>query len=265
MLYSPVLVISGLSPLIATSDGQATWGTFIRHTLSAFVATWSQWNRDIPVPLRLLLVLGFALSLIFHRRVAEDRMPLLAAILLGIAPILLAQRVVPFARVWLFLLPWYFVTAAPGLMFLLRPLEAKVGAGTTLFFALLSMVLSLWLGVGVVRSQSVVASPETGTLSDAQEIVSYLSGTLRPGELVVSDIPSNYPLRYYFVRSGLSASNLVEPSDVPESAERIIIVVNGQAHQTLDGILKAIPSARRAQLKEPVLLRRFSSASVYGY
>ena len=90
------------------------------------------WNRDVPLPLAALLVIGFAIASVRPTRV-QRRMPLglLAPLVCLVSS--LAQRVAPFERVWLFLLPLYFAIAAAGSRASCdRPAARRVGFGGVL-------------------------------------------------------------------------------------------------------------------------------------
>src|SRR5204862_3593115 len=75
--------------------------------------TWEFWNRDVPLSLAALLLLGFAITVV--DQVRRRQMPLGVLAPLVCLVLVLLQRVAPFERVWLFLLPLYLTFAAAGL------------------------------------------------------------------------------------------------------------------------------------------------------
>src|SRR5205085_11539557 len=90
-----------------------TWTELGPELARSLMRTWSFWNRDIPWPLAALLLLGFVLTVVFELRSRSFPPGLLAPVVCLVLVVL--QRVAPFERVWLFLLPLYFAVAAAGL------------------------------------------------------------------------------------------------------------------------------------------------------
>ena len=129
----------------------------------------AQIGRLIRDPSVQIDVFGFVVALIFHRRVCRVGVPPALAALAFIGAAVAVQRVVPFERVWLFLLPLYLLTAAAGVLFLLRPLTARVGGEATAAIAL-ALVLAGSLAGNAVATRSVSESEETSTFRDGENV-----------------------------------------------------------------------------------------------
>ena len=196
-LYAPVFMSSGFGAVVANRFvAPKSWSDFAGQFPLSLLSVWSQWNRDVPSGVSFVLVLGFVASLALHKRLSRHRVPLIMATVVWLVPMLLLQRVVPFERVWLFLLPLYFAIASAGLIYGFSLFESKKVRASALVSAV-SVALSLWLGLKVVSSQSVYYSDETGTLRDAQKIAVFLQGYLKAGDRVLAGVPSDAPLIYY--------------------------------------------------------------------
>jgi hypothetical protein len=207
----------------------------------------------------LVLLAGVALGLLGHRRLGAQRVPLLPVALIWCAGIVLAQRVVPFARVWLFLLPLAFGTAAAGLTMLWPrrhpPLAAPLAA-----LALLAV-----LAGATVASGGVLRSPETGTLPAAAPMAAILRDRLAPGDAVVAALPANQPLAYYLDRDGIPPDlYLGRPGRDLLQRRRLFVVVDAAEGQTLQGLLAAVlPGTAQLPGHRPRLLGRWKSGSLY--
>lgn len=258
-LYAPVFLSSGLSPVVANRFvAPKPWDEFAARLPGSLLSVWRQWNRDLPWGIRVVLVAGFCVGSLFHRRLSSYRVPIVVAAAVWLVPVLLLQRVVPFERVWLFLLPLYFMVASAGLVYGLNILESKI-LRLSFLVAIVSVALSLWLSLGVIASQSVYYSDETGTLRDAEAITWYLQGHLKSGDRILAPVPSDAPLVYYFDHHGISREYLT--ADLV-AVQRIIAVVNLSDHQTLRALLDRT-KIEQAEFGAPRMIRRYESAVLY--
>jgi len=71
-----------------------------------------------------VLTIAFIIGLVLHRRLGLVKLPPAVGPLLFVPLLLLLQHVVPYERVWSFLIPMYLMTAAAGLVFVTRRLAA---------------------------------------------------------------------------------------------------------------------------------------------
>jgi hypothetical protein len=268
ILYSPVFVVSGVAAVIA-NDQLDPWRTassldVFTRLPGSIAVTWGLWNRDVPVVIQVALGLGFVTSVVLAPRLSPARVPLIVAVIGWPIAALLVQRVVPYERVWLFLLPLYLSMAVAGLgVFVSRLAAVRRHAQT---FAVGTAVLSALLlgGIGL-RSQSVYYSEETGTLRDAEGITVFLRERLQPGDRVLATETSEAPLYYYFRHLGVPFDYLVrQNSDLQALQGRLVVVVNESAmrHQTLDVVLSQA-GWRTADGRTGTLLRRYDTATLY--
>jgi hypothetical protein len=208
LLYLPVLVISGADKLISNRFvvplGWTELGPELARSLGR---TWDFWNRDVPWPLAALLAVGFAVAMALELRKRRVPLGLLAPLICLL--LVAAQRVAPFERVWLFLLPLYLAIAAAGLA---RFVDGR----------LLAAIFGLVLGFFTLTSGSILTSPETGAFPEAEAVTSALAPRLAPDDAVVTQLPASLPeLQYYFPRYGLPTALLVRP---PEEGQNVWVV-----------------------------------------
>ncbi len=238
LLYLPVIAVSGLDSLTGNSWVQPVpWQYFPTHIRVASETVWLIWNRDIPVPVQALLVVGFLASLVYHRRIATYPIPVLLAALLWLIPMLLILRAVGFPRTWLFLLPLYFMIASAGVVYLaqifvrrLRLAEVLgnllkqqqgeiVGAhpcvrptglpnySLDIIYPVMALLLCAILSLSVIQNQSVLTAEETGALPGAETFTRLLQGQLQADDGIVALRPADAPLEYYFRQYGMNYPN----------------------------------------------------------
>ena len=257
ILYYPVVRASGIEAVVANRYvSTKPWSAFVGHFPSLWRETWRQWNRDIPCAIRLLMIVGLAVSLACHGQMSAYRVPLPLAALVWLAVALLVQRPVTFPRIWLFLLPLYVIVSSAGLCHVLRLVLPERRDPVT---AVLALCLSLGLAGNTLLTRSVFYSPETGTLRDAERIALFLADRLKPGDGVLSYMPSNAIMEYYFILHGLPRSHLF-----PDLARcnDLFVIVNESHGQTIRQILSYMGKAR-SRFGEPQEVSRYESASVY--
>jgi hypothetical protein len=219
LLYLPAVLVSGPDKLVANRFVVPLGAADLLQQLPrSLVQTWSLWNRDVPLLLIVLLVAGFALGT--RADVSRGRMPIGVVAPAICVLLVMLQRVAPFERVWLFLLPLYFAIAGAGLARLVDGRLLGLAFGAILCFTTLT-------------SGSILRSTETGSFPDAEAVARTLSGRLGGQDAVVTQLPASLPeLQYYFPRFALSTDPLVRP---PEQAARLYVISPPGAEPHFDG------------------------------
>ncbi len=259
MLYAPVFLNTGLDSVIRNRFvAPLSREEFLARFFPSLVEPWQQWTRDVPAAMIGLLAVGFVVAHLFHSRLTRQRVPVTAVIVFWLTISLLLYPVVPYGRVWLFLLPWCAVVCAAGINHILGLFSSgpRVHGRRV---ACLSVIMLLVPGIGAFLNQSIVYSEETGTLRDAEAIALFLKLNLRSGDKVVAAIPSDAPLAYYFHIHDVPLGYLTAQ---PSAANRLWVVVNLAQRQTFrDAVEKRrIPSG---QLTAPKIQRIYESAILY--
>jgi hypothetical protein len=269
LLYLPVLVVSGLQSI---TENDVVAKDFVSETLSEYLPefwatldhAWHHWHVDIPIAIKFLLMAGFAVAMVFHMRLTPHRVPLPAAVLLWLIPVLAIQRVSPPIRIWLFLFPCYVALACGGIGGMFNWGLRNTGRYQSVVIAVAALVISLWLGVNVLNSRS-VASPE-GTLDDAEQITFFLKDYLKPGDRIIATAGAASIVEYYFTLHGVPVEYL--HSDA-RFGNRIVVVVNESKRRAdeilsqrgasvIENLHKAFPNYSEAKL-----IKRYQFATLY--
>ncbi len=202
-VYWPILLGSGYAALFENRFVQPeSMRDFVSRSPGSFGDVWNQWSSGW-YPWFAWLVAGAAACGVIATRPRRSvaALPLFAIAAFTCLVMSILQRVTPPARVWLFLLPLYLGTAAAGADFVLRRLT-RPGTGWKAGAA--AIVILAAGGIQVMTSGAVLNNAETGTNNDASHVAAFLSGKLRPDDLLISTLPASYPVRFYLVRDGIS-------------------------------------------------------------
>lgn len=243
LLYLPVFVASGVQSVTNNQFVTTQPWRYVAAELPASIrSSWALWHRDLPPMLAYVMMSGAIAAIVLHRRMTTYHIPIVVPTAVAITALIVAQRVVPFPRVWLFLLPLYIIVSSAGVAYLLGAIVTdgrRHWRGSLLPTAGV-LVMTSWLCVDVMRTRSVYYSAETGTLRDAEPIARRLARDLKPGDKVLSISPSDAPLEYYFNRLHVSPQywNVGEGP-----VGRLFVVVNETEHQTLKQVLEGAVAA----------------------
>jgi hypothetical protein len=254
LLYTPVFAASGVRSVTSNEFVQPhSWSAFFDRLPAHLWDTVGTWRRDLPTLVAVVLACGLAASLVLSRRVSRFPVPPLLAVVVWTVPVLTLQRVVPFTRVWLFLVPLVLAAAAGFYGWLLdrSPYGARLAAAV-------SIVVVLGAGGIVISADSVRESRETGALLDAEPVATYLAREVRSGDRILAT-GSDTILEYYLGRDRVDAGPLLYTDRTPR---RIFVVVNVLGHQTVGELVRELgPEAKR--YREGRLVRRYPTALVY--
>jgi 4-amino-4-deoxy-L-arabinose transferase-like glycosyltransferase len=254
LLYAPVFAASGVRSVTSNEFVQArSFGAMLGELPDHGRAVFAAWHRDLPLVVTTALAVGALASLAFTRRLSRFAVPpLLPFALVGILAIA-AQRVVPYPRVWLFLLPLILVTAVGLYGRLLEQLRRSTAVAAAAAAAVAAAGVA-----AVVSADSVRTSRETGGLLDAAPVAALLAREVEPGDRVFAP-GSDVILEYYLEREGIDGGPLLYEQDC---RPRTFVVVNLLGGQTLSTVLPQLTTA--GDLGRPVLVRRYPSAAVYS-
>ena len=230
LLYLAPAINSGVSSLVSNKWVKSLpFSSFFRGVPGNIRSCWEAWKGGLPLIVAILLAAGFLMALIFYRRMAGYRVNLVVVILAWCTLLLLIQRVLPPARVWLPILPLFLGYAAAGLYYSghlasdwLSKRWSRGPVFGSAFLPVLFLFISLWMCVLVVINQSPYQPADQITFRDAEEAVTWLQERLEPGDLVYADPRMARHLEYYFLRNDVLFSHLFRyPHDMDKQYDNI--------------------------------------------
>ncbi len=269
VLYTPVFMESGLKSVFANRFVTTqSFSYFFKEFPLSLSLVWQQWHRDIPVAVRFILLIGFFTSLFVHNKIARHRISIILPVIVFLLPVLVIQRVVPYPRVWLFLLPLYIGLSSAGIWYLIGLIKLGDTSAKIMIYTAFAIILSISTGLNVVYTQSVYYSEETGTLIDAEQITLFLKDYLQLGDRVFAVGPADFPLLYYFEKYNVPNNYLLSNT---ATADRILVITNTH-EQTVEGVVHSTKTTKGIlnmgeislnKYSKPELVQRFMLASLY--
>lgn len=235
-IYLPIMLNSGLQSLIGNEVIESlSWRDFLQSILPRIKNTWAEWNRGLPGILSLIAVIGLLASFFVPPRQEGRRSPLILAGALWIGTALVVQRVAPWPRIWLFLLPFFVIWISAGILGLIEILFRYIPRGDLLSHLMVGLLIVLPLSAGLVINypqfaQKLHAKGEIEVLAD------FLGEYLQPEDVVVVTSPDTIVLKYYLSRIGLEKE--YTELEKGKSFNRAIIVVNQALGQTMEYVLE---------------------------
>jgi hypothetical protein len=264
LLYLPAILRVGLKRVIENPYvAPRPIGEVLRELPGSLVATWVQWNLDVPRVVSALFVLAWSWSvarLVLARRGIGTPTSLSLTVLAWSLALALAQRVVPYDRVWTFAIPLYAACVGEGLA---RAFE-RIPFGPTGIWPRLGPALAVLLGLGlswpVARGDTLDTESCFYTMNHAEEIVRFLKPTLRPGDGVLVLSPCDAPLKYEFLRRRVPVEHFYDYTIT--RANRLYVAVDRPNHQDLSMVLAGFKVPLSAYTV-PRVVRDFGESAIY--
>ena len=236
LYYSPIIYSSGLGSIIGNDVIEAlAWSEFVQSVLPRIRNTWAEWNRELPSVISYIAIIGLAASFFVPKLPKNRRVPLILAGTIWIGTALLIQRVAPWPRIWLFLLPFFVIWISAGIIGLFETILQKSSYSEYLILALVGVFIALPLILGLVRNYPQY-DQKLHSKGVVEEVADFLEQDLDPKDVVVVTSPDTIVLKYYLSRLDIpkEATELSKGKDF----QRAIVVVNRGYGQTLDYVLE---------------------------
>jgi len=243
ILYSPVIFFgTGFQSLIANEIVKSqTWDEFIVNLITRSTNTWTSWLMYAPQVIKQTLLGGFVISLIFYRKITNQKLPLQVSLVLGASLMLLLQRVAPLARIWSYLETFYLIFAAAGLawlIFLVAKAITSEQKATKIVSSLILVIVLAWFTYKTATTQNKKALMDR-TIAPEQLAAEYLAEHITENDTIVSIAPTDLQTAYYLKINGGSYEVFYQ-RDHPVDIHNALVIVRtrGEAKfNTLQGVL----------------------------
>lgn len=254
LLYLPVVAVSGSESLLASNFKlQLPLSDFLELAFASFRDSPKFLLRDFDRVARLLLgVMLLTAGVHLLKRSTCSALAILGPVLVCCLMIL-QQRVIPPARVGLFLLPLGALGCGLGFQVLLRDSRRWQQRSLWGVWVLCCVVLPV---VHQFQQQSIRTSSETGTCPEAENIILELLEedwfvNVNPPVPIIAVSPVSSPLVYYASRHGLDPRHFLMPND--NSVQSAVVVTDLADQQTVVEVFNQLG------LNENGVARKFES------
>ncbi|HEX3110691.1 MAG TPA: glycosyltransferase family 39 protein [Thermoanaerobaculia bacterium] len=182
VLYLPIIVVTGTDSITANGNTlSVSYPVLFRELPRTFVEMASEWTLSFTWGIGIFLAIAAIVAII-----RRDRGGLaLGFAVAAIVPLLLVMRKVPFARVWLFVLPLALIAAATTIASMLPRLPRAV-----------PVVIAAVVAANAVRLTARDAFVDDPAMYDVAE-VSDVIRTLPPDARVLVTTPLDAPFAFY--------------------------------------------------------------------
>jgi hypothetical protein len=261
LLYLPAILRVGLNRVIENPYvAPRPIGEVFRDLPASLVATWDQWNNDVPRVVSALFVLVWVWSVarnVLSRRGPGTATSLFVTVLAGSLALALAQRVVPYDRVWTFAIPLYAACIGEALTRLIEriSIERSGRLGPAM-----AVILALGLSLLVARGRTLYRESSYLTLNHAEEIARFLKPTLRPSDGILVLSPCDAPLKYEFLSHAMPVEHFYDYTI--SRANRLFVVFDRPSHQDLSMVLEGYKLSSSASTV-PRLVQDFGESAIY--
>jgi 4-amino-4-deoxy-L-arabinose transferase-like glycosyltransferase len=262
-LYVPAVVVSGWRALFANPDVSAiAWPNFVSAFPGSLAATWFVWHRNLPPPLTWALIFGFGAFVI--AATVQRRMSAMGRLLLAVVAVIgvmvVAQRVAPPTRVWLFLNPLFLGFSAAGLCSLVRLVTGRVREGWHRRLEKIAVIaiagVCVWMALPLASGEAVLKDNEA---SNIPQVAEYLRDELHGNDAVMAVAQLRLPLAYYLFRNGLATSHVTDHPD--PGVRRFVVLDTRYTPDRQTDLGQAVFNPRPGQ--RLVLLKKINSTAVY--
>jgi hypothetical protein len=118
---------------------------------------------------------------------------LLPSVLIGLGVVFLLKHSIPFARTWMYLIPFVFIAADMGLAYITESIAPKYRQ----MIPFLLLILG-GFGAGSLIAGNVIANyPDTGHFPEAPMVVMKLKALMNPGDSLHVGTPADGPVFFY--------------------------------------------------------------------
>jgi uncharacterized membrane protein len=227
LLYTPLIIYSYDRFFGNGVIAPLQWNIFMVTLWTRLRNTWIEWIDFIPVWISFLGVLGFLISLVFHKKFSRQKFPPQLAFFIWIVTMLIVRRPDMLPRFWLFLTAPILVWSAAGIVEPLKRIAVNIGKGWNPAQVFIAATFAF------VLAQSMLTVPTLSTRwaqkDDMEKATLYLKDYVHQDDLVTASTAHLPAMRYYFHDYDLPQGLIRESGKF----QRAFIIVDSEKGETL--------------------------------
>jgi hypothetical protein len=270
LFYSPVILFgSGLSSIIGNEIVQSLrWSTFVENLDPRILKAWNKWMIGIGPIFEYVVLCGFLLSVVFYRKVSDQKLklPLQVFLALAVAFLLVLQRVSPLPRIWIFLEAFYLIFAAAGLIWLidlaLRMIAGPTLSGRMLSFAIPLVFITAFANMLITRAQNPVYQ-DLDLLPEAYA-AEYIAEHLNPEDTIVATGPVDIQTAYYLSLHEVSFDRFYKRDHPVEIQNALVILRKNSKYKTPESVVNFFRLDQTLDLSAAELVFEYASVQIYS-
>jgi hypothetical protein len=258
-LYTPVFIYSGATMVFANPwVTPESWIGFIPSIPGHLLSAWQEWTGRFSTAWAFVLLPGFLIGILFHRRLTRQLFPLQIAAILWITILMLIQRPIGVTKIWVFLQAPFLMWCAAGWLGLLKNLHLGYARKVSLA-AIVTGIAVLLITAGAIAETPrifknwVVRGPEENTVLSIKDQIG-------PRDLIIVDAPYDAAIWYYSRLYGLADSHF----DKRLPFDHLFVIVSKTDNQTVESVLQIRgPEAPQVDPGKARLVINFQNLDTY--
>lgn len=266
LLYSPVIFFgTGLGSLVSNEIVESqNWLTFFNNLSPRLTNTAILWMTGIAPAFRVLLLVGFLLSIFFYKKVSNQRLPLPIFLILAIAILMLIQRVVPLPRVWLFLEAFYLLFAVAGLTWLADSLLRYFPPSRLRDWILPTVIVLTPLVYFSVFLQGSHYAAVRENDSPEEFAAAFILEHIQPEDTLIAVPPTDIQTAYYLTINGVLFDRFYQPDHPTPIQNALVLVRTNSKHDTPKSVLQFFDLTRDFILSKAKLVYEYGPLQIYS-
>jgi Dolichyl-phosphate-mannose-protein mannosyltransferase len=268
VLYSPVIFFgSGLSSIVGNDIVKSlSWSTFMENLDPRLLKAWNKWMIGVSAAMEYLFLGGFLISLLFYRKVSNQKLPMQVLLAFAVAVLLVLQRVSPLPRIWIFLEAFYLMFGAAGIVWLVHVFLQKI-AGPTLTGYALSVAIPLVFTAAftsrlIARAQNPVYWDQD--LLPEAYAADYIVNHLEPDDTIVATGPVDIQAAYYLSLHGISFDRFYKRDHPVEIQNALVMLRENSKYKTPESVVEFFKLDQALDLKAAELVFEYASVQIYS-
>jgi len=227
LLYTPIMIYSYERFFGNGFVAPVGWDLFPITIWTRLRNTWLDWTEFVPLWATLLGVVGFFVSLIFHKRFSRQKLPPQLAFILWIVTMLIVRRPDMQPRFWLFMAAPILIWSAAGIVEPLKGIMLKIGKERNVSQVFLTIALVAFFIQGLFAIPSLPSQVQKK--DDAAKAALYLKNYLQQDDLVTASVANLPAMRYYFNYYDIPHGIIREAGEF----QRAFVIVDSNLGETL--------------------------------
>lgn len=231
VFYTPIFIYGGTSQFLMNGMPNAfnQVGSLMLRNIGGMYA---DWTAGIPTLLVLILGIGILLSLVFHRRLSAQRIPLQVTSAIWIGLVLIIQRPNAWSRIWFSLAVLFMIWASAGFAGLIKDIRLgkfwNISASTVVITCVL-------IGVFAMGAKLLATLPQAWAFKGREELAAlFLKDRLGGQDIIIAPTPQDAPLWYYSRLYGVSDQYFAKNKPFTRAYILTIPVLGQPLHSVID-------------------------------
>jgi len=268
LLYSPVIIFgSGLSSIISNEIVKSlNWSTFVANLDPRFIKTWQKWMVRLSPTIENLFLTGFLVSLLFYRKVSNQKLPMQFFLALAVAILVVLQRVTPLPRIWLYLEAFYVMFASAGLVWLAECIVRRIADPPLTEKLLASTILLIFIGIVI---STLIANRQNPVFMDRDLLpeeyaANYLAAHLKPEDTIVATGPVDIQTAYYLSLHGIPFDRFYQRDHPVKIQNALVMSRKNSRYKTPDSVVDFFKLDQVLDLSQSELVFEYANVQIYS-